>query len=95
MGRWPLGARREGRAALSPSKGVGTSFGEFAAAKSRLSPPWNWGYGDACLQSRPAHSPEQLVVIMHCSLGGSCWLAAERVLGLAARWLLGLREQWR
>lgn len=92
--RWPLGATRERRAAPCSSKGVGTSFGEFAPAKSRLLPPWNSGYQDACLQSWPASSQEQLVVIMRCSFRGSCWLR-ERVLGLAAHWLLGLGEQWR
>lgn len=50
-GLWEPGERR---AAPFSSKGVGTSFGEFAAAKSRLLPPWNSGYQDACLQSWPA-----------------------------------------
>lgn len=91
---WPLGATGGRRAALSSSKGVGISFGGFAAAKSRLLPPWNSAYQDACLQSWPASRPEQLVVIMRCSFRGSCWLR-ERALGLAAHGLLGLREQWR
>lgn len=36
----------------------------------------NSGYQDACLQSGPASRPEQeqLVVIMHRSFRGSCWL---------------------
>lgn len=84
---------REEAAASSP-EGVGASFGEAAAAKGGLSPAWNPGYQDACLQSWPASSPEQLVVITRCGFRGSCWLR-ERVLGLAAHWLLGLREQWR
>lgn len=75
-GSWPLGATRGTRAARSSSEGVGTAFGGFAAARSRLWPPGNSRYQDACLQSRPASRPEQeqLVVIMHRSFRGSCWL---------------------